>query len=144
MTEKLTLQPPSEVALLAENIDLIQVAKATGGNISFLQDSPVVNWANERRSLEWRDEYDGLQKVEGKKTLFLWAGEWGRGGLEHCGLVTGKDFIAFVYPKEELCGEIITRDGISSFKGPDGIYNPLFLEARALALAKLQARTKPL
>ena len=142
MTERSRPQPKSEVALAGENIDFLHVAQATEGSLSFHNESPTINWDNGRRRLEWRNKNNGLQRGESRKTFFFWRGEWGGGGMENCGLVSGKDFVAFVYPSDELNAEIITKEGVKEIRGNEGIYNPVFLEARKIALEKKAAREK--
>ncbi|HYM65587.1 MAG TPA: hypothetical protein VES68_03840, partial [Candidatus Sulfotelmatobacter sp.] len=75
-----------------------------------------------------------------ERTLKLWRGEWGGGGMEACGLVMGEDFVAFVYPNQEpiIEAEIISKDGIKYIKGSEGIFNPAFTSARNLAREKLR------
>jgi hypothetical protein len=140
---------PTEVALSAADIDLVEVARLTGGKVSFGQDKqPTVLWGrNGRSSLGWVDEYDGLTKVEGQKTLKFWRGEWGGTGMELSGVVMGKDFVAFVHPREsmwekeegELVAEIISAGKIKSLIAPEGVFNPAFIEARNIADRNVEA-----
>lgn len=141
MVETLKEKTKREVASSAADIDLVKVAGITGGDISFDGEWPAVKWANGQKSLGWYDVFDGKQVIEGRKRLCLWRGEfseYGGNDMEKCGLVTGENFVAFVYPREELTGEIITREGITPFrKWPVGILNPVFLEARDIALKRI-------
>lgn len=132
--ERETLSLKKDVALLASDIDLDEVAQRTGGSTSKIDGNIRVNWGMGQRRLEWVD--DPLKSD--KKTLYLQRGEWGSASLEVCGLVMGEDYIAFVYPTEnkEIETEIITKDKITKITLPEKIFNPLFIKARDMAVTK--------
>lgn len=139
-------ETPSEIALPAKDLDFGEVNKRTRGSLHWTDDRPSITWdgyGRNPRTLEWRVECDEkFQPTEGR-TLFMWRGQTGGGGLESVGSVMGRDFLAFVYLNDDenlIRGEIITSDSISSFKGPIGMYNPVFLEAREIT-RKLLAKS---
>jgi hypothetical protein len=151
-TEKEGIEPiATEKAISAADIDLVEVARVTGGKISFDgNNQPHVSWGeNNYSSLEWRQEYDGITPIEGEETLWLWRGEWGGGDMELYGLVMGKDFVAFVDSNDgkmydqkdgELAAEIISGGKVQKpIIAPEGVFNPAFVKAREIAHKNIEA-----
>jgi len=141
----------TEVALSATDIDLIEVAKITGGTVSFNQNrQPKVTWGAERNSpeMEWTDARIGKETIGGRKTLRFWRGEFGGLGNEIYGAVKGKDFFALVQPKRSclyqieegsLVAEIIKGGKVREVFGPEAMFSQVFIQARDIADRNLEA-----
>ena len=131
-------------AIPAQDMDVVDVARVTGGNVSFDKEGiAIIRWDDSNSSLSVKGE--GEDRV-------LW---FERGGesfahMESTGLVMGEDFIAFVYPyymnldiKNKYDVEIIEKDNYGVLRRidatPISMLHPAFVEAGEIARTNMLA-----
>jgi hypothetical protein len=139
----------TEVAISAVDIDLVEVAKVSGGTVSFDKNKqPKVTWGVEEgpAEMEWMKvaQEDEAFKDLGKSLRF-WRGDsvqMGGPGNEIAGAVMGENFFALVQPtrsmlyttqKGILIAEVMAGGKRYEVFGPEAMFAPAFRQARDIA-----------